>query len=537
VRKKLEITNLSFFIFSSISFLALNLYAWKNPLLEILSASWVMFAFFSIYSVFTFTPKLQKIVFSVLWLLTIIVIFFKKAFGINFGMEVALSSLQTIHEPNVGIELLNAKFVLWLLLIGVMPVLFVVFCLKIKKINSRKLFFIISAFLIFSGLFVFIKLTLIKGYVVKEVESISVGVSSTVTFTPMDFFYFLSKANKVLKKQSKIMNDPNFIFLSKHYKYFRETDEDVKIIFVMGETARGDRFGINGYARNTTPNLEKLNKRLFFNFSNVTACNTFTVGSTKCITSRETFATYKDIQTESSFSDVLKSLGFKIKVFSMQSMYDFYGYLHYDKLVSSYEIMSQNKHLTLVSDEALLPFIESELQSDARELIFVHSQGSHIKYSLRYPEEFEKWTPACNGVVDSCNLKELSNAYDNSILYTDFFLNEVITLASKTKAIVFYTSDHGESIGENGIFGHAANRFTAPKEQLDVPFFIYISPEFVKTKQGEKVQKALAKAVKNAKNVSHDNIFHTLLSCIGVKNEVNEKPLIDETLDLCKGVN
>ncbi len=452
-------------------------------------------------------------------------------------MEVALSSLQTIHEPNVALELLNANFLIWFLLIGIIPVLFVFLGLKIKKINFKKLLFIVSAFLIFSGLFIFIRLTLIKGYVLKEPASISVGISSTVTFTPMDFFYFTSKANRVLKKQNRIMNDHNFTFLSKNYKYFRETDEGVKIIFVMGETARGDRFGINGYARNTTPNLEKLDKSLFFNFSNVTACNTFTVASTKCIISRETFKDYKDIQRESSFSDVLKSLGFKVKIFSMQSMYDFYNYLQYDKLISRYEIMNQNKHIEDVNDEALLPLIEAELKSDAKEFIFVHSEGSHIKYSARYPKEFEKWTPACNDVVDGCAVAELSNAYDNSILYTDFFLNEVITLASKTKAIVFYTSDHGESLGENGSFGHAANRFTAPKEQLDVPFFIYISPEFAKTKQGGKVQKALSKAVKNAKNVSHDNIFHTLLSCAGVKNEVNEKPLIDETLNLCKGVN
>jgi KDO II ethanolaminephosphotransferase len=265
----------------------------------------------------------------------------------------------------------------------------------------------------------------------------------------------------------------------------------------------------------------------FFNFKNATACRTYTRGSVECLFSRHTRESYNNKLEEASFTEILKNMRFKISIFSFQNLGGFYRYLGADKLLLKYDILTSQNSLL---DGKLLPLLENSIKDDGRHFILLHTLGSHYHYSQRYPKEFEKFTPTCEDKFKSCTTEELSNGYDNSILYTDYVLNEIIQISKNKMSIVIYVSDHGESLGENGIFLHGGEISNAPKEQTEVPFFIYLSPSFADTKIGKNITSKL----RNFKgDASHDNIFHSVLGCIGVKNANNSAKLIDEKLNLC----
>ena len=148
-------------------------------------------------------------------------------------------------------------------------------------------------------------------------------------------------------------------------------------------------------------------------------------------------------------------------------------------------------------------------------LIVLHQMGNHgPAYSRRYPPEFERFKPAChNNDISRCKDEEIVNAYDNAILYSDWFLVQVINLlranSSQFEVAMLYVSDHGESLGERGIYLHGLPYAIAPEAQTHVPAVLWFgSLEYVNVPQ-------LRKHVHDA--TSHDAISYTLLEYFEVK--------------------
>ncbi len=111
--------------------------------------------------------------------------------------------------------------------------------------------------------------------------------------------------------------------------------------------------------------------------------------------------------------------------------------------------------------------------------------GSHgPAYYKRYPKAFEKFTPTCKtNQFSKCSNEMINNAYDNTIVYTDYFLSQVIALLKKNQthqSAVLYMSDHGESLGEKGLYLHGMPYFIAPKEQTHVPSIAWFDKQFSK---------------------------------------------------------
>ena len=154
-------------------------------------------------------------------------------------------------------------------------------------------------------------------------------------------------------------------------------------------------------------------------------------------------------------------------------------------------------------------------------------------HNFRQPSllQFRHWQPVCNPLHNSlvnlakdmseCVPQELVNAYDNSILYADFILDEVMDSVKGRPALVLYTSDHGQSLGENGLFLHGHPNAAIERH---VPLVVWATPEFRQRFPGEL---ARMKA-KQATPTSHDAIFHTLPHCIGAKGS-----MIDPHQSLC----
>lgn len=176
-------------------------------------------------------------------------------------------------------------------------------------------------------------------------------------------------------------------------------------------------------------------------------------------------------------------------------------------------------------DGLMLPYIEKLLEKQGRQFITVQLSGSHWNYASRYPEEFTKFNPTQkkNAKIDqaSCTKEELINSYDNSILYTDFFLANLIDLLKNKNAFLIFASDHGESLGENGRLDHGSE--FAP-EQKEIPFMVWFSDSFKKN------YPELVHAVNSHKGqiISHDYIFHSVLHCLGIESEV-----LDLNYSLC----
>ncbi len=280
------------------------------------------------------------------------------------------------------------------------------------------------------------------------------------------------------------------------------------ILLVIGETARADRFSLNGYKRNTNPALSEED---IVSFRNVTACGTSTGVSVPCMFSALGHAHYdkEKALAQENVLDILKRNG--VEILWRDNNSDSKGVatrVQYEDFKSP--TLNQVCD-TECRDSGMLigldTFIAEHRNKDI--LIVLHQMGNHgPEYYRRYPKEFERFKPACQtGELRDCTKEEIDNAYDNAILYTDYFLAQVIHFLKKYEdsheTAMLYLSDHGESLGEHGIYLHAAPYLIAPKEQTRVPAIVWFGKQF-EYKTGD-VKPLIDYPL------SHDHLFCSLL--------------------------
>lgn len=309
---------------------------------------------------------------------------------------------------------------------------------------------------------------------------------------------------------------------------FASAGERSLTVIVVGETARALNFGLNGYARDTTPELAK---RDVLNFSRTTSCGTATAVSLPCMFSvypRSNYSTSKGLGTE-NLVDVLTHAGLTVDWFDNNTGskdvadrigYEFLPDMNDPRFCEGGECM----------DEILVERLKTYLRQRPKTgnaVVVLHQLGSHgPAYFKRYPPEFKRFTPACETAqFADCKRDEIVAAYDNTILYTDHILSEVVDLlkaeAPQTATAMLYMSDHGESLGENGLYLHGTPYFMAPETQTHVPFVTWLSDSYAKASgldmdclRGEREQA-----------FSHDNLFHTVLGLTDVSTTVYDASL------------
>jgi lipid A ethanolaminephosphotransferase len=171
-------------------------------------------------------------------------------------------------------------------------------------------------------------------------------------------------------------------------------------------------------------------------------------------------------------------------------------------------------------DEVLLHGLADTLRrlGSAKRFVVLHQAGSHgPRYFTRYPPEFEVFKPVCRTVdLSRCSRDALVNAYDNSVLYTDYFLGQVISVLESlgTPAVMLYVSDHGESLGENGVYLHGMPYMIAPDVQTRVPFIVWMSDNFARAR-------GLTPAgIDRLRGYSQGFIFHSVLGALGLTSAI-----------------
>ncbi len=287
------------------------------------------------------------------------------------------------------------------------------------------------------------------------------------------------------------------------------------VVMVLGETARAHNFSLGGYDKPTNPLLAKRSDVLFL--ANTASCGTATAISVPCMFSKFGRSDWSDEkESYENVVDVLAKTGVRVMWRDNNS--------GADKGVAK-RIKDSRFYGGQTFDDILLKEFQNDVdQAYEDTLIVLHQEGSHgPTYFKRYPDNFKQFSPTCDTQeLDKCSQERIVNTYDNTILYTDYILNQTIELLkaneNKYDTTLIYMSDHGESLGENGVYLHGLPYMIAPEVQKHVPAIIYVGESEAKKRE--------ALRQKTRERFSHDNLFHTLLGRFDVSTS-EYKPHMD----------
>ena len=302
------------------------------------------------------------------------------------------------------------------------------------------------------------------------------------------------------------------------------------LVLVVGETARAANWGLSGYARQTTPLLAQLSTQGLINFPKVTSCGTNTEVSVPCMFAPVGRRNYNetDIRGSESLLHVVARTGVAVHWRDNQSgckgVCDGLSNDSTDKLDLP-ALCDKGRCL----DAALLDGFQARIDgATGTQVLVLHMLGNHgPSYFRRYPAEFAKFSPACqNDDLARCTREEIVNAYDNALLYTDHVLAQLIgqlqSRASKVDSAVVFVSDHGESLGEKGLFLHGMPYAIAPNEQTQVPMVMWFSNGM---QQALGLDTACLRR-RAAEPAAHDHLFHSALGLLNIKTTIY-KPNLD----------
>ena len=300
------------------------------------------------------------------------------------------------------------------------------------------------------------------------------------------------------------------------------------LVLVVGETVRAQNWGLNGYQRQTTPRLALVDGLV--NFPDVTACGSATEVSVPCMFSPYGRRDYDKDRIEGSegLMHVLDHAG--IHTLWRDNQGGCKGScdgLAFESFRDAQVPGACNSEGCM--DEAMLSGLVERARREQGDMVVVlHQIGSHgPAYYKRYPKRLSQFTPACESPeLIRCNREQIVNAYDNSVLQTDDFLARTIRLLSGVTSMdtaMLYVSDHGESLGEGGLYLHGVPYAIAPKTQTRVPMVLWLSHGFA-TSRG--LDRACLERIAG-EPASHDNLFPSVLGLMQVVT-----PEVDADFDL-----
>ncbi|EAI1106801.1 phosphoethanolamine--lipid A transferase [Campylobacter coli] len=500
---KFKLSWFGFVLFNSIliTLLNFNLHSFVYEKLSqnlLLTLVFIVAYFGLVHMIFSliFVKYLTKILSIFFILSSCTSLYFITFYGVLIDSDMIQNVMQTdIKEVK---DLLSWRLVL----LAIVVLLFCVFILRIRiENNTEQGFFkkirvrVLSALLgcsIFLIAFVPLSKTFIPFFrTYNEIRMYN------VPFYPIYAVYrYCVRFVKVKPEFKTIANDA-----------YRENNHTKKLlVLVVGETARAANYSLGGYAKNDTNFYTKKDNVVFFD--NFSSCGTATAVSLPCMFSLSKRQNYSSSEYQENVMDILQKTGVKASWIDNNS----------GGCKGVCDRLAYKQKLSSDLDENLLaPFKEKLNHLSDQNIIVLHLQGSHgPTYYKRYPSEFKKFTPTCDtNELSKCDSEALINTYDNTLLYTDYLLSEIIKLLKEQKdyeSSLFYLSDHGESLGENGIYLHGMPYAIAPSYQTRIPAIFWSNDEKLMN---------LAKEHKDLK-LSQDNLFSTLLGYFDVKTSVYE---------------
>lgn len=414
------------------------------------------------------------------WLIALLLILSTQAayYMDNFGVLMDVVMIDNIlhTDANEIAGLLNMSMLLKTLFLGVLPAWLVIKYWPSVTNVANEIKTRLTWVLILTVALVVVVLPFMAGYtsfirehkITRFYANPTYPIYSIIKYTAQQFSFDQQK------ELSKTAEDAAFV---------GPVSRNELLILVVGETARADRFSLNGYHRETNPRLAKEN---VVSFSDVSSCGTSTGVSVPCMFSSLGRKDYEKSEAlhQENVLDVLANHGIEV--------------LWRDNNSNSKGVATRMKYQDFKSptlnpvcegecrDIGMLSGLEEYIAAKKGKdiMIVLHQMGNHgPEYYRRYPAEFATFQPMCmTGELRDCTQAEIDNSYDNAILYTDYFLSEVIKFLKKYdgeyETAMLYVSDHGESLGEHGVYLHAAPYMMAPKEQTHVPAVLWLGQHF-----------------------------------------------------------
>ncbi|WP_261844138.1 phosphoethanolamine transferase [Aliamphritea ceti] len=480
------------------------------------------FVFAIIYLVFNLAvwPYLTKPLFSLILITSSMVSYSIYNYGIyiDYGMVENIFETDS-SEASAYISLYSFS---WVLLLGIVPTLLLL-CVKRRK--QKTLSLLIEKCL---GIATAIGIILVTFWLYYQDYS-SVGRNNHYLkkmIVPTEYVY--STANYV---NTTYLTEPvthKIIGADAQQKTAAiQAKKPTLMVFVLGETARAQNYQLNGYPRPTNKFTQEIGVT---SFQDVTSCGTATALSVPCMFSSLTRENYdKQIAAnQDNLLDILQRAG--VDIFWKENDGGHKGVA--DRVKT--EVIDRGSSHPLCDgktcyDMALLDNFSSNVSSlTNNRLITLHLIGSHgPTYYQRYPAGFKVFTPDCpRSDIENCEVEEIVNTYDNTILYTDYVISQTIeklkTLESEYNTALFYISDHGESLGENGVFLHGIPYLLAPDTQKKIPLITWFSEGFSREKGIN--ENCLTEKAKTG-SYSQDNVFHSMLGIMDVETAVYESSL------------
>lgn len=433
-------------------------------------------------------------------------------YGIYMDKTMIANVMQT--TPAEARDLITWRYVLWMFVFGILP------CIWIWRTNLRsgdiwwryilkRLGLIVAALaiLLATGLpFYKDYASLVRNH--REIVKL---------ITPSNYFTGLISYTK-----QQIAKNRKLELIAQDAKLVNTTGKKNLVIMVVGETSRAQNFSLNGYARETNPQLKQ--HQHLINFEHVSSCGTATAVSVPCMFSKMNRSNFSSstASAQENILDILQKVG--IYTYWRENDSGCKGVCdripHQDL---SLVLNQPRADEGLFFDDLLLTKLDEQVRENQNTMLVLHSNGSHgPAYYQRYRHDLKGlFSPSCDTKeIESCDQQALINAYDNTIIGIDDMLNKTIQFLKRYEnrynIVLLYVSDHGESLGEDGLYLHGAPYMIAPKEQTHIPMIFWANEGFY---QDNHINMTCLREQARTQEFSHDNIFHSLLGLWNIQTK------------------
>lgn len=489
----LSLLNFLFFHYPFFRFVVNNIdYKSFNGILILVSLVILMLVLnaFVFFLAFFLSRRVGKFLLILFFIINAIAVYFVNAYGVIIDESMIGNVLNTKFEESSSF--FSIKLVVYLLFFGILPSIYI-FKANIIKVTLKQFFVTVGLALLFILTLVAINasnvLWIDKNS--KTLGGLAMPWSYTVNLTLFNVHNYQKNKKEILL--------PNAII--------KDNQKSV-VILVIGESARSENFSLYGYDKNTNPLLSKIPNLAHFS-ANSSATYT-TAGVKSILEHTQTDDLYEILPNYLNRNNV--DVVWRTSNWGEPPIH-LTNYQNRDYLKPKCQGEGCNY------DEVLLTGLKEQILASTKNkiLIVLHTSTSHgPTYSQKYPPRFETFKPVCNSVeLGNCSHTELINAYDNTIVYTDYILSKVIEdlkgLKDYKSAMIF-VSDHGESLGENNLYMHGIPLSMAPKQQYEIPFIVWVSENS-------------ARQIKPNKMLSQGHVFHSVLNFLNIQSSIYNEEL------------
>ncbi|GIJ93552.1 phosphoethanolamine transferase EptA [Capnocytophaga stomatis] len=447
--------------------------------------------FFTFYLIFFLSRKVGKFLLVVFFILNAIAVYFINTYSIIVDESMIGNVINTNYEESSSF--FSFKMILYVILLGIVPSIYIIKA-KIIKPTVKKFFTTLSLTLVFM-----IALAFANGnswlWIDKNSKQLG-GLAMPWSYAVNTSLFYIHKYQE--NRKEILLPDATI-----------KDNEKSVVVLVIGESARSQNFSLYGYSKNTNPLLSKTKNVFHFE---ATSCATYTTAAVKCILEH---------QNTGDLYEILPNYLYRNNVEVVwRTTNSGEPPIHIEKYQTGSFLRENCEGEGCNYDEVLINGLKDQIASSTKDkiLIILHTSTSHgPTYNKKYPPQFEVFKPVCNSVeLANCTQEELLNAYDNTIVYTDYILHKIIEDLKELKdykSTMLYISDHGESLGEKNLYMHGLPMSLAPKEQYEIPFIVWVSED--------------SKQLKSLENLSQNHVFHSVLNFLGI-----DTPIYNEEMNI-----